>query len=142
MDAFIDSNLLAKVIFPNKKNISERRQVKLILRQFNIQHNIVSLVESARNYRLKDYKRNILHQLIGLNPIIPNKDDWRLSHYILLQWVQLKKMRDKQRIRKMQMDCLLAGMAINRNVYVVTHDKDFKDLKNTEKGRHLLLFSP
>ncbi len=142
MDSFIDSNLLAKVIFPNKKNISERRQVKIILRRFNVQHNIVSLVESARNYRLSDYKRRKLHQLIGENPTIPDNDDWRLSHYLLLQWVQNKKERDKQRIRKMQMDCLIAGMAINRNVYVVTHDKDFKDLKATEKGCNLLIFYP
>ena len=142
MDAFIDSNLLAKVIFPNKKIVSERRQVKLILRRFNIQHNIVSLVESARNYRLADYKRRTLHQLIGKSPTIPDNDDWRLSHYLLLQWVQTKKERDKQKIRKMQMDCLLAGMAINRNMYVVTHDKDFKDLKATEIGRSLLVFYP
>jgi predicted nucleic acid-binding protein len=77
-----------------------------------------------------------------LNGCIPDNDDWRLSHHILLQWVQTKKERDKQKIRKMQMDCLLAGMAINRNVYVVTHDKDFKDLKATEKGHALLLFYP
>ncbi len=142
MDAFIDSNLLTKVIFPNKKSVSERRQIKIILRQFDVRHNIISLVESARNYRLADYKRRKLHQLIGEGPIVPDNNDWQLSHYLLLQWTQNKKARDKNRIRKMQMDCLLAGMAINRNCYIVTHDKDFKDLKATEKGRSLRVYYP
>lgn len=102
MDAFIDSNLLAKVIFPNKKNVSERRQLKIILRRFSVKHNIISLVESARNYRLSDYKRRILHQLIAKKPTIPDNNDWRLSHYLLLQWAEYKKVRDKQKIRKMQ----------------------------------------
>ena len=142
MDAFIDSNLLAKGILPNKKVVSERRQVKIILRQFNVRHNIISLVESARNYRLTESKRNKLHQLIGDDPIAPDNNDWKLSHYLLLQWTQNKRERDKNKIRKMQMDCLIAGMAINRNWYVVTHDKDFKDLKATQKGRNLRIFYP
>ena len=30
----------------------------------------------------------------------------------------------------------------NRNWYIVTHDKDFKDLKATQKGRNLRIFYP
>lgn len=87
-------------------------------------------------------KLRLLNGCIGEGPIVPDNNDWKLSHYLLFQWTQNKKERDKNRIRKMQMDCLLDGMALNRNWYVVTHDKDFKDLKATEKGRNLRVFYP
>lgn len=142
MLAFIDSNLLVKVLFPNRKDVLERRQVKTILKKYNIKHNIISLVESARNYRISKYKRDKLHQLIGNDPIVPDNADWRLSHYILLQWVVNERVRDKHRIRKMQMDCLLASMAINRNYCVVTHDSDFDYLRRTDNGKRLTIFKP
>ena len=140
MYAYIDSNLLIRVIFPNRKNVADRRQVKMIMRSFDVEHNIVSLVESARNYRLSNFKKSKLHQLISGNPQVPDTEDWKISHYILLQWAEINKVRDKKRLRKMQMDCLIAAMAINRSYYVVTHDNDFKDIKETDRGKTLKLF--
>lgn len=142
MFAYIDSNLLIRVLFPNRKNVTERRQLKTIMRSFDIEHNIVSLVESARNYRLTNFKRNKLHQLISGNPHVPDTADWKISHYILLQWAENKKVRDKNKLRKMQLDCLIAAMAINKSYYIVTHDNDFKDIKETERGKALKLFYP
>ncbi len=80
--------------------------------------------------------------MIGGNPHVPNTEDWKISHYILLQWAENKKVRDKNKLRKMQLDCLIAAMAINKSYYIVTHDKDFKDIKETERGKALKMFYP
>ena len=142
MRAYIDSYLLIRVIFPDKKNVTERRQYKTIIKSFEVEHNIISLVESARNYKLSDFKRRKLHQLIGSGPTVPDNEDWKVSHYMLMQWAKDNKIRDKKKLRKMQMDCLIAAMAINRRYYVVTHDNDFTNLKDTDLGRSLKLFYP
>ena len=140
MNAFVDTNLLPRFVFDQKKDKETRRYVRLALKKYTIQHNIVSLVECARNFRLADYKLRRLHQLVGQDPAVPDATEWRLAHYLLLDWVKLKRQRDKNAIRKMQMDCLIAAMAINRDTTVITGDKDFSDLRNTYQGQRLQVF--
>ncbi len=140
MNAFVDTNLLPRFVFDQKKDKENRRYIRLALRKYTIQHNIVSLVECARNFRLADHKRKTLHQLLSQDPAVPDHAEWRLAHYLLLDWVQLKRQRDKNAIRKMQMDCLIAAMAINRQTTIITSDRDFFDLKNTHQGQRLQIF--
>ena len=137
MNALVDTNLLSKFVFPDKNDRESRRLVRFVLRRYTVQHNIVSLVEYARNLGLPDHKQRTLHQLIGQNPIVPNHADWRRSHYLLLEWAEKHGRPDKDKRRKMRMDCLIAAMALNRNFAVITRDKDFIDLRNTRDGHRL-----
>jgi predicted nucleic acid-binding protein len=135
----VDANCFNSIFFPGSK---EKRIIKkAIEKKFNIKNNIITLIEVSRNFRLKQSKRNYIHKnLINSGSlIVPDNNDWKKLLYIILEYKANNKSAGVNALRKMQMDCLLAAIAINKNCYLLTNDKDFKYLQSLEKAKELKL---
>ncbi len=73
--------------------------------------------------------------------IFPSLEDWKKSLYMLEELSKSRNL-EKNYLRKMQMDALLASICTNRNYTIITQDSDFYTLQNGIHGNKLKIYNP
>lgn len=135
---YVDANMINRVIFPD--DTRGRIARKVIERQFEIRNNVIPLIEAVRA-RLSVSKRNaLMSMLLGRDVDHPDLADWRKSVTLLREWKARRPEAGVEHVRKMQLDCLLAAMAVRTRTAVLTNDGDFALLREIDP--RLMLPSP
>jgi predicted nucleic acid-binding protein len=141
--AIVDTNLTEKIFFPNDTKRFYLKELKLINRLFILQHNVVSLVEYARGAILKKSIKNQIHKtFLDSNTLYPTLNNWKLSLYLLQEMLEGNHKINKDYIRKMQMDALIASIALENNLTIITNDNDFFNFKKLVYGKKLKVYQP
>lgn len=144
MGAIVDTNLYEAAFFPHSSQPRQRVLFKELHRRYDLLHNVVSLVELLKKSRLKTTIRSEIHRVLAgeKNLLCPELADWRLSVYLLADLGARNPHMDIVARRKMQMDALIAAIAIRYRLTLISADRDFGLIKQTRTGRNLRLFSP
>jgi predicted nucleic acid-binding protein len=100
------------------------------------------LVELVRHRALKNSVRSEIHRLLAAEEQIfcPDLKDWKLSAYIVGELRNQNQHMNKVALRKMQMDALIAALAIRHKLTLVSADSDFELIRRTRAGRILRIF--
>ncbi len=144
MRAIVDTNLYELAFFPHSSQPRQRILFKELNRRYQLLHNVVSLVELLKKSRLKNTIRSEIHRVLGgdKNLLCPELADWKLSVYLLADLGAKNPHMDIVARRKMQMDVLIAAIAVRYNLTLISADGDFGLIKQTRTGRNLKLFRP
>lgn len=144
MRAIVDTNLYELAFFPHSSQPRQRMLFKELNRRYQLLHNVVSLVELLKKSRLKGTIRSEIHRVLGGDKTLlcPELADWKLSVYLLADLGAQNPHMDIVARRKMQMDVLIAAIAIRYNLTLISADGDFGLIKQTRTGRNLRLFRP
>ena len=139
----IDTNKFTNVFF-QPKNKAHRFYIKFLFKTYDIKHNIITLLEISRNYRLKEENRNKIFSLMNdksIEILTPDLSDWRNSAKLIDEYKRANFQGTKDALRKMQMDCLIASIALRNKAAILTEDKDFNKLKKLNSGKKLKILS-
>lgn len=138
MKCLIDTNYRSTIFRFNSSSKSNRKEYKLILRKIQVVHNSVSLVEFGRGLEPSNQILSELKKLLqNKNTLVPSLKAWRISLSLINELYQNHYHLPKDHLRKMQMDALLAGIAIEHRLLLLTKDKDFFTLKTLGSGKLL-----
>jgi predicted nucleic acid-binding protein len=144
MRAIVDANLYELAFFPHSSQPRQRMLFKELNRRYQLLHNVVALVELLRKRSLKVSVRSEIHRLLAGDDdlLCPELADWKLSAYLLADLAARNPQMNVVARRKMQMDVLIAAIAIRCNLTLISADGDFGLIRQTRTGRNLRLFRP
>jgi len=138
MRAIVDANLYELAFFPHSSQPRQRMLFKELNRRYQLLHNVVALVELLRKRSLKVSVRSEIHRLLA------GDDDLLCPElaYLLADLAARNPQMNVVARRKMQMDVLIAAIAIRCNLTLISADGDFGLIRQTRTGRNLRLFRP
>lgn len=144
MRAIVDTNLYQIAFFPHSTQPKQRTTYKELHRRFTLLHNVVSLVELTRYRRLKSTIRSEVHKLLASaeRVLLPDLKDWKISSYMISELQDQNRQMTIITLRKMQMDALIASIAIRHNLTLISEDLDFDLISRTPSGKKQRVFRP